>query len=327
MGVPGDHLVFGDLDFGQAGAGVEGPPVADRVLQPGQEPVGQLAGLERLAVLTAVDRPPDPEPCPGAAAELLDVPEPDVVAVHLLSAPACLACPVLPGGAATPSARCAGPAPRRPAAAPAARLPAGASGRTPPATPATRRSPHQSSAADHPRYRVLRPGWRRAGRERLAFPGPARPWARDDGRSAPPAASSPAPARTATADGGRGSGETGKKAGPRRRERTVWRAAWSCRTGRPAGPGAGPRAVADATLPPAADRRGGLASRPGPQASTRTSARQVKSAPPQAGTGLTPGPSHGSIRPVPAPHEQGNGPRGRAGHGPGTAKGHGGACP
>jgi len=57
----------------------------------------------------------------------------------------------------------------------------------------------------------------------------------------------------------------------------------------PAGPGAGSRTVADGTLPPAAGRRGGLASRPGPQASTRTSSRQVKSAPPQSGTGLTPG--------------------------------------
>jgi len=48
--------------------------------------------------------------------------------------------------------------------------------------------------------------------------------------------------------------------------------------------------VADGTLPPAAGRRAGLASRPGPQASTRTSPRQVKSAPAEAGTGLTPGP-------------------------------------
>src|SRR6202034_1721844 len=115
-------------------------------------PVAQRAGLERLAVLTAVDRPPDPVAGCGAAADLLDVPEPDVVAVHLLLAPVRLTCRVLPGGAATPSARCAGPAPRRPAAAPsAARLPAGASGRRPPGTPAARRSPHRSSAADHSR--------------------------------------------------------------------------------------------------------------------------------------------------------------------------------
>jgi hypothetical protein len=200
MLVPGDHLVFGDLDVGQAGAGVERPPVTDRVLELGEEPVSQRAGLERPAVLTAVDRPPDPEPCLGAAAGLLDVPEPDVVAVHLLLAPVRLTCPLLPGGAATRSARRAGPAPRRRAAAPPpGRLLAGASGRTPPATPAARRSPHRSSAAGHPRCRVLRPGWRRAGRERCAFPGAARPWVRVDGRSAPPALSSPAPAGPTTA--------------------------------------------------------------------------------------------------------------------------------
>ena len=108
--------------------------------------------------------------------------------------PVRLACPS-PGGAATRSARCAGPA-RFPRAA--ARLPAPppacASGRTRPATPAARRSPPRSSAAGPPRYRAHRPGWRGAGRERLAFPGAARPWVRDDGRSAPPAVSSPAPA-------------------------------------------------------------------------------------------------------------------------------------
>jgi hypothetical protein len=71
----GDLLVFGDRGFGEAGAGVEGPQVADRVLQLGEEPVGQRAGLERLAVLTAVDRPPDPVAGCGAAAGLLDVPE------------------------------------------------------------------------------------------------------------------------------------------------------------------------------------------------------------------------------------------------------------
>jgi hypothetical protein len=48
--------------------------------------------------------------------------------------------------------------------------------------------------------------------------------------------------------------------------------------------------VADGTLAPAGSRRGGLASRPGPEASTRTSPGQVKSARPQAWTGLTPGP-------------------------------------
>ena len=38
----------------------------------------------------------------AAVAELPDVPEPDVVTVHLLLAPVRLACPLLPGGAATP---------------------------------------------------------------------------------------------------------------------------------------------------------------------------------------------------------------------------------
>jgi len=66
--------------------------------------------------------------------------------------------------------------------------------------------------------------------------------------------------------------------------------------GKPAARGAGSRTVADGTLGPAAGRQGGLASRPGPPASTRTSPRQVKFAPPQAGTGLTPGPSHRPVR-------------------------------
>ena len=100
--VPGDHLLLDGLGVGQAGAGVEGPPVADRVLEPVEEPVGQRAGLERLAVLAPVDGPADPVPGSGAVAELLDVPEPDVVTVHLLLAPVRLACPLLPGGAATP---------------------------------------------------------------------------------------------------------------------------------------------------------------------------------------------------------------------------------
>jgi hypothetical protein len=58
-------------------------------------------------------------------------------------------------------------------------------------------------------------GGRGAGRERSPFPGAARPWVRDDGRSAPPAASSPPPAGP-TAVGGcpglpaLGPGERGK---------------------------------------------------------------------------------------------------------------------
>ena len=100
--VPGHHLLFRVLGIGQAGAGAEGPPVADRVLEVGEEPVGQRAGPERLAVLAPVDRPPDPVPCGAAVAELPDVPEPDVVTVHLLLAPVRLACPLLPGGATRP---------------------------------------------------------------------------------------------------------------------------------------------------------------------------------------------------------------------------------
>jgi hypothetical protein len=107
-----------------------------------------------------------------------------------------------------------------------------------------------------------------------------------------------------------GCGETGKEERPRSRRR----AAGSCRRGSPAGPGAGSRTVAGGALPPAAGRRGGLASRPGPQASPRTSPRQVKSPPPSPGTGLAPGPdATGRYGPVPAPHEQGTG-RARAGH-------------
>jgi hypothetical protein len=125
-------------------------------------------------------------------------------------------------------------------------------------------------------------GWRSRGR-------PVRGSATTDAPLRPPRQVRPPPRRPRrTAP--RGCRETGKEEGPRRRGRAAWRAPRSCRRGSPAGPGAGSRTVADGTLPPAAGQRGGLASRPGPQASTRTSPRQVKSAPPQAGTGLTPGP-------------------------------------
>src|SRR5580693_8700622 len=158
MLIPGHQLTLGRVGVGQAGAGAEGTAVVGRVLQPGEEPVGEGLGLERLAVLAAVDRPPDPEPACAAVADLLDVPEPDVVTVHALPSPVRCEGPV-PGGAATRSARCAGPARRRRAAALLpGRLPAGASGRTRPGTPAARRSPHRSSAAGRPRCRVLRPG-------------------------------------------------------------------------------------------------------------------------------------------------------------------------
>ena len=157
-------------------------------------------------------------------------------------------------------------APRRPAAAPRRPAPCRPSGRRPPGTPAARRSPHRSSAAGHPRFRVLRPGWRRAGRERRVFPGAARPWVRDDGRSASPALSSPAPARPATADGGPGLRGNGK----RRRGRTGG-GAWSGGRPGPAGgevrqdqgrdPGRWPTALSRPPLaggagwPPARDRR------------------------------------------------------------------------
>ena len=138
----------------------------------------------------------------------------------------------------------------------------------------------------------------------LAFPGAARPWVRDDGRSAPPAASSPAPAgpaAAAAARGGRpGNGKEGKAPRSGCAAGRGWRAARPCRRGRPAGAGAGwSRAVtscAPSPLPgveaagPDAGRRGGLACRPGPQASSLHSARPVKSARPGAGAGLTRGP-------------------------------------
>jgi hypothetical protein len=306
VGVPGDRLVPGRAGLGQAGARVEGPSVADRVFQPVEEPVGQRAGLERPAVLAAVDRPPDPVPGGGAAAELLGVPEPDVITVHLLRAPLRLC--LLPGGAATRSARCAGPALRRPATAPPAARPlAGASGRTRPGTPAARRSPPRSSAAGHPGFRVLRPGWRRAGRERCPVLGAARPRVRDDGRSAPPAPSSPAPDRAAMRGGpgrvlardpvlpegkadrdGRGVPDGGRRHGP------------AVAGAEQSGPGAG--------------WRSGLACRPGPQASTLHSGRPVKSFR-HAAPGLAP------VRAGAYPPGEGDTPRGGPASGPVPRKG------
>ena len=164
--------------------------------------------------------------------------------------------------------------------------------------PAVESRPGQPQLGDHlidPQQRVIRgtgrsarggggptgSSWRSRGR-------PVRGSATTDAPLRPPRQVRPPPGRprrTAAWD----CGETGKEEGPRGRERTAWRAAWSCRRGSPAGHGAGSRTAADGTLPPAAGRRGGLASRPGPQASTRTSPRQVKSPLPQAGTGLTSG--------------------------------------
>ena len=114
---------------------------------------------------------------------------------------------------------------------------------------------------------------------------PVRGSATTDAPLRPPRQVRPPPGRPRrTAAWGCGKREWRK--GPRWRGRV----AWSCWRGRPAGPGAGSRTVADGTLPPDAGLQSGLASRPGPQASPRTSPRQVKPAPPQAGTGLTPGP-------------------------------------
>ena len=197
VGVPGDRLVFGDLGLGQAGAGVEGPPVADRVLQLGEEPVGQRAGLERLAVLTAVDRPPDPEPCPGAAAELLDVPEPDVVTVHLLLLLSVLR--VLFFQAAQPRGQRAAPDPH-----PAARQPHDRRPGSPPA-PAVESRPGHPQLGDHlidRQQRVIRgsgcsvrggggpagSGWRSRGR-------PVRGSATTDAPLCPPRQVRPPPGR------------------------------------------------------------------------------------------------------------------------------------
>jgi hypothetical protein len=66
---------------------------------------------------------------------------------------------------------------------------------------------------------------------------------------------------------------------------------------------------------PGADRRGGLACRPGPQASTLHSARPVKSAPPGAGAGLTPGPEPRVTAGRYPPRQEGTAPR--AGRPPG----------
>jgi hypothetical protein len=132
---------------------------------------------------------------------------------------------------------------------------------------------------------------------------PVRGSATTDAPLRPPRQVRPPPGmRQAAARGGR-PGEQGKEVRPRGRNgRRGWgrRAARPCRRGRPAGAGAGwSRAVtscAPSPLPGAvaagldAGRRGGLACRPGPQASSLHSARPVKSARPGAGAGLTPGP-------------------------------------
>ena len=135
--------------------------------------------------------------------------------------------------------------------------------------------------------------WRSRGR-------PVRGSATTDAPLRPPRQVRPPPGRRrqAAARGCR-AGERGKEersGGRAVRRGGGWRAARPCRRGRPAGAGAGSRAVTDGAAPPlpgveaagpGAGRRGGLACRPGPQASTLHSGRPVKS---PGAPGLTPGP-------------------------------------
>ena len=328
--VPGDHLVPGGLGVGQAGARAEGPPVADRVLEAVEEPVGEGRGLERLAVLAPVDGPPDPVPCRAAVAELLDVPEPDVVTVHLLLAPVRLAC--LPGGAATRVSalrRTRTPPPgsrtdRRPGSLPA---------------PAVERGPGHPQLGGHlldRQQRVARGtgcfgrgGGGRPGAVGVPGGGPSVGPRRRTLRSARRVKSGPRRpgGRQRSGAAGPGNGERGKA--PRRAARRSGAGrARPCRRGRPAGAGAGwSRAVtscAPSPLPgaeavgPDAGRRGALACRPGPQASSLHSARPVKSA--RARGGLDARPEPRSMRPARPP----GGAAGRPAAG-GTARGHGGA--
>ena len=157
-------------------------------------------------------------------------------------------------------------------------------------------------------------GWRSRGR-------PVRGSATTDAPLRPPRQVRPPPGRRrqAAARGGQ-PGERGQEERPRRRavRRSGARRARPCRRGRPAGPGAGwSRAVTDGTpspLPgaeaagPGAGRRGGLACRPGPQASSLHSGCRVKSARPGAGTGLPPGPGRRAGTGRYPPHQEGPAP-------------------
>ena len=67
---------------GQPGGHVERHVVTDRVFEAGEEPFGDLPDGEGLAMRAAGDAPPDPPPAFGGVGDLLNVPEPDVVAVH-----------------------------------------------------------------------------------------------------------------------------------------------------------------------------------------------------------------------------------------------------
>ena len=142
-------------------------------------------------------------------------------------------------------------------------------------------------------------GWRSRGR-------PVRGSATTDAPLRPPRQVRPPPGRRRQA-AARGClpGERRREEGPHGRpvrRGGCGRAARPCRRGRPAGAGAGSRAVTDGTpspspgveaAGPAAGRRGRLACRLGPQASSLHSGRHVKPARPGAGTGLAPGPAPG----------------------------------
>src|SRR5690349_11844875 len=82
--VPGDVVAGGLLlpGGGQPCDGVERLAGADGVFEAGEEPFGERPGREGLAVRPTGDGPPDPPTALGGVADLLDVPEPDVVAVH-----------------------------------------------------------------------------------------------------------------------------------------------------------------------------------------------------------------------------------------------------
>ena len=242
MGVPGDHLALGGLGLGQAGARVEGPPVADRVLQAVEEPVGEGAGLERLAVLAPVDGPADPVPGCGAVAELLDVPEPDVVTVH---SAALLLSVLRVFQVAQPRRQRAAPDPHPAARQPHRRRP----GSLP--APAVEGGPGYPQLGGHlldRQQRVaggsggfVRGGGGPAGSGLGSRGRPVRGSATTDAPLRPPRQVRPPPGRRrlASARGGR-PGERGRGERPRGRvARRGGRAARPCRRGRPTGAGAG----------------------------------------------------------------------------------------
>ena len=245
MLVPGDRLPAVGLGGGQAGAGAERPPVAGRVLEVVEEPVGEGLVPERLAVLLAVDGPPDPVPAAaGVVADLPGVPEPDVVTVHLLCS--CRVLRVL-FEAAQPRGQRAAPDPH-----PAAGQPHDCRPGSLPA-PAVERGPRHPQLGGHlldRQQRVIRGtgssargGGGPAGSGCRSRGRPVRGSATTDAPLRPPCQVRPPPGRLAGAARGpaRGSGESGTAA-PRsglRGGAGGRRAARPCRRGRPAGAGAG----------------------------------------------------------------------------------------